>query len=181
LRLRLQVLNEKDVNVLAISLDSAIATRKFVLEKKPNFPIYWSNDDEFKKQFKAYVTPQTVLVDESGTVVENWKGILSTEHQLKIKSNFTVCIFYGFSSLSYKTNTLIESQLPCCNLAMCNDMPCSSWSGAELKPYCYPGVTITCLECISLSARGKVCADPKYTCCVVDEDTIFCGWVFETR
>ncbi|MBU2584240.1 MAG: redoxin domain-containing protein [Bacteroidetes bacterium] len=81
-------IKEKGIAVFAISLDSAMATKKFILEKKSNFPTYYSVDNEFKHQFKAYVTPQTVLINESGTVVENWKGILSAEQQLEIKNNF---------------------------------------------------------------------------------------------
>jgi len=81
-------IKEKGVTVFAISLDSSAATKKFILEKKSNFPTYYSINDEFKNEFKAYVTPQTVIIDESGTVVENWKGILSAEQQLEIKNNF---------------------------------------------------------------------------------------------
>jgi peroxiredoxin/uncharacterized membrane protein YphA (DoxX/SURF4 family) len=81
-------IKEKEVRVFAISLDSAAATKKFILEKKTKFPIYHSVDNEFKQQFKAYVTPQTVLIDESGTVIENWKGILSAEQLSEIKNNF---------------------------------------------------------------------------------------------
>lgn len=45
-------LNEKDVNVFAISLDSAITTKKFILEKKPNFSIYYSQMMSLRKNLK---------------------------------------------------------------------------------------------------------------------------------
>lgn len=88
----------------------------------------------------------------------------------------TVTIFYGFSSLSYKANTLIDPQAHCCNYSQCNLQPCSSNSTVALKPNCYPDVDITCFDCIYYTARRQVCLDPPINCCILgDGVTLYCG------
>lgn len=85
-------------------------------------------------------------------------------------------IFYGFSSLHYKVDILMDPRALCCNDARCNERLCSEPSSAYLKPYCNFEVSITCYDCIYLSARGQVCYNPSYTCCILhDGVTRYCG------
>jgi hypothetical protein len=85
-------------------------------------------------------------------------------------------IFYGFSSLSYKTYTLGDPQALCCEQGFCADRPCSDPSWAALKPYCIM-YAISCYECIRLIARDQVCFNPpKNICCILyDGVTRYCG------
>lgn len=66
----------EDIRIIAITSDSLSTTIKFIQDNKCNFDIYSAMDKEFKINYKAFITPQTILIDENRKVVNVWKGVL---------------------------------------------------------------------------------------------------------
>ena len=62
-------------------MDSVNNIIRYVKDKKLNYDIYSNLTLEFKNAIKGYVTPQTILVDNKGRVINVWTGILN---QVKI-------------------------------------------------------------------------------------------------
>ncbi|MHB1686469.1 MAG: MauE/DoxX family redox-associated membrane protein [Ignavibacteriaceae bacterium] len=70
-------LPSKDLEIIGISLDSLKSTKDYVDKNNLNFPVYSTVDDKFKINYKAFITPQTLLIDEEGKVIKTWPGILN--------------------------------------------------------------------------------------------------------
>ena len=69
---------ETNCNVFGISIDDLNFTKKFTDHFKPNFEIYSSTDINFKINFKAFTTPQTILIGENSNVIFAYPGILNS-------------------------------------------------------------------------------------------------------
>ncbi len=70
-------LQNKNLEIIGISLDSLKSSKEYFQKNKLNFPVYSSTGDEFKIKFKAFITPQTILLNEKGIVIKDWPGILN--------------------------------------------------------------------------------------------------------
>lgn len=97
----------------------------------------------------------------------------------------TVTIFYGFSSLSYKTNTLIEPDAYCCEGGECETGPpaktnCNSKSSAHIwiTPWRCEEITITCRECVYATVVSKtLCKEGgSYKCWDAELGEWYYGW-----
>jgi peroxiredoxin len=66
-----------DIRIIGISLDSTSAILEYSKKNQILFPIYSVMKDEFKINYKAFVTPQTYLIDARGSVINTWTGILN--------------------------------------------------------------------------------------------------------
>lgn len=71
--------NRVDTNsavIYPISLDKFESTLKYTVDNKVSFPVYYVEDKEFLINYKAFLTPQTILIDHNAKVVKVWKGVL---------------------------------------------------------------------------------------------------------
>ncbi len=67
----------KDVDIFAVSIDSLTLVRKYINANPVNFKVYSSIDSLFLEKYKAYLTPQTILVDEDNKIVKVWVGLVT--------------------------------------------------------------------------------------------------------
>ena len=74
-------LRKYNVRIFAVAMDSVGNIVRYMKNKKLNYDIYSNPTLEFKNAIKGYVTPQTILVDNKGRVINVWTGILN---QIKI-------------------------------------------------------------------------------------------------
>ena len=97
----------------------------------------------------------------------------------------TVTIFYGFSSLSYKTNTLIDPKALCCEGGECETGPpaktnCNSPSSAKIwiTPWRCESVIFTCRECVYATVVSKtLCKEGgSYKCWDAELGEWYYGW-----
>lgn len=64
-------LHNENLKIIGISLDSLFSTRKFIKKYNLNFQVVSSTSDDFKLKFKAFITPQTILLDKKGIVIKD--------------------------------------------------------------------------------------------------------------
>ena len=65
--------------IFAISIDSLENTSSYCKNNLVNFQIFYTQADEFLLNYKAFLTPQTILISEKSTVINVWKGILDSD------------------------------------------------------------------------------------------------------
>lgn len=66
------------MRVLAISLDSAETTRRYVAEHALRYPVLLFPQAKLKRLYRATAVPQTVVLDWTGTVLYAKTGILDS-------------------------------------------------------------------------------------------------------
>jgi peroxiredoxin len=69
---------KRPVQVLAISLDSADTTRRYVAEHALPYPVLTFPQAKLKRLFRAGTVPQTVVLDSRGTVLYARTGTLDS-------------------------------------------------------------------------------------------------------
>lgn len=74
-------LKKENVRIFAVAMDSVGNILDYIKDKKLNYNIYSNPTLEFKNAIKGYVTPQTILIDNKGRVINVWTGILN---QIKV-------------------------------------------------------------------------------------------------
>ena len=62
--------------ILPISIDELENTVNYILANSIPFPIFFTKADDFLLNYKAFLTPQTILIDKNAKVVNVYKGIL---------------------------------------------------------------------------------------------------------
>lgn len=72
-----EMLKENDVRVFGIGLNVIREVEKFRLQNNPNFPVFSCNELEFKVNYKAFVTTQTLIIDSHGEVLFATAGVLN--------------------------------------------------------------------------------------------------------
>ena len=70
-------LRTKDIEIIGISFDSLKATKDYIGKSNLNFPVFSATGDDFKIKYKAFITPQTILIDKKGKIIKDWPGILN--------------------------------------------------------------------------------------------------------
>jgi uncharacterized membrane protein YphA (DoxX/SURF4 family)/peroxiredoxin len=80
-------INISNARVIPISIDEAENTIKYVNDNSIPFKVYSNNTDNFILNYKTFLTPQTILINDSGKVIKNWKGILTEDALIEILSN----------------------------------------------------------------------------------------------
>ncbi len=76
---------EKNVRVIGISIDPANPTNEYIESNHFNFPVLIAYDPKFKFDYKAYITPQTIIVDDNGFIIKSYPGILDNYRINEIK------------------------------------------------------------------------------------------------
>jgi len=51
------------------------------------FPVFFTKTDDFLINYKAFLTPQTILIDKNAKVINVWKGILDNNAINEILNN----------------------------------------------------------------------------------------------
>lgn len=70
------LIDSSQTRILPISIDDSKSTENYILNNSIPFPIFHTKAEEFLLNYKAFLTPQTVLIDKNARVVNVWKGIL---------------------------------------------------------------------------------------------------------
>ena len=70
-----------EVNFLGISRDtSAAPSLELLADTGVSFPSGWDSDGSLFGDLRLFAMPSTLMVDRDGVVVEQWAGVLTTEH-----------------------------------------------------------------------------------------------------
>jgi peroxiredoxin len=77
-------IQNKNIRVIGVSMDSVNTLKKYAEINSINFSIYSVQVDEFKINYKVFVTPQTILIDENGKVIKVWQGLLNESSKKEI-------------------------------------------------------------------------------------------------
>lgn len=64
------------VNIYGIAVNNPVLVKKYFSSKSLNFNTYYINNEDFKINYKGFVTPQTLIIGKSGLVLESITGIL---------------------------------------------------------------------------------------------------------
>lgn len=83
----IEQINSLKTRIFPISIDEIENTDRYISENSIPFPVYANKTDDFLLNYKAFLTPQTILIDDSGRVVKNWKGILNENAISEILNN----------------------------------------------------------------------------------------------
>lgn len=71
-------INTHKYNILGISMNTIEETRELIDFYQPDYPVFTHPDSSFHKIFDIRFTPQTILVDRKGYVIDNWIGVLDS-------------------------------------------------------------------------------------------------------
>src|SRR4030065_1373908 len=82
-------IDSSQTRILAISIDDSENTKNYILNNSIPFPIFHTKADEFLLNYKAFLTPQTVLIDKNARVINVWKGILDKNSINEVFNNIT--------------------------------------------------------------------------------------------
>lgn len=69
-------IKETNTRIIAVSLNSIEDIKLYQAEYNFNFKIYIPKDEKFKIDYKGFITPQTILIDENAIVLKSIQGIL---------------------------------------------------------------------------------------------------------
>ena len=70
--------NKKGIDIFAVSTDSLNLVREYIKTNPVNFSVYSSPDSLFREKYKAYLTPQTILINENNKIVKVWVGLVTS-------------------------------------------------------------------------------------------------------
>ncbi len=70
-------LKNKKVKILGIALNSFNEIKKYAVENSLNFSTYIPKNEEFKINYKGFLTPQTLLISKQGKVLKSIPGMLN--------------------------------------------------------------------------------------------------------
>lgn len=76
----------KNTKIVGVALNDLGLVKSYAKSYDPNFNIVSSNSGDFKLGYKAFKTPQTILIDTKGSVIKNWVGVLNNYRIEQIKS-----------------------------------------------------------------------------------------------
>lgn len=71
------LIDTSKTRIFPISVGELENTVKYVSDNSIPFHVYFTNSDDFLLDYKAFLTPQTILIDHNGKVINLWKGILN--------------------------------------------------------------------------------------------------------
>lgn len=78
------LLKDKGINITGIGVNSPEELQKFTTEHKPNFRIISGDNLKFKSDYKAYTTPQTIVIGKDGKFIKSYPGILNSVNIQKL-------------------------------------------------------------------------------------------------
>jgi putative oxidoreductase len=79
-----KTLQNKNIIVFGVAMDSVISIKRYAKNNGINFMVYSILEDEFKINYKVFVTPQTILIDKHGKVIKVWQGLLNESSRKEI-------------------------------------------------------------------------------------------------
>ncbi|MDQ7818788.1 MAG: MauE/DoxX family redox-associated membrane protein [Melioribacteraceae bacterium] len=62
----------KSIYVFSVSTDLPKRITQYLQNKRVNFEVYSSRDEDFIKNYKSTITPQTILINKKGLVMKTW-------------------------------------------------------------------------------------------------------------
>jgi hypothetical protein len=83
----INLIDTSQTRILPISISELENTAKYVLDNSIPFSVFFTNADDFLLDYKAFLTPQTILIDHNGKVINLWKGILDEKVIVEILQN----------------------------------------------------------------------------------------------
>jgi|GEM_PF-2521874 len=72
-----QILKNSNVEIIGIGVNPVDDLLKFEREYKPGFNLFSCADLKFKTDYKAYTTPQTIVIGKDGKIIDAYPGILN--------------------------------------------------------------------------------------------------------
>ncbi len=83
-------LRKKDsIRIIAVAINTLKEVRNYVLINKLNFIVLATEEINFKVNYKAFTTPQTVIVNDKGVIIRSYPGILNPISIQKIYSDLS--------------------------------------------------------------------------------------------
>ena len=79
-----------DIQVIGISLDPVSEIRTFAQKNSLNFKVYATVGMQFKIDYKAFSTPQTVIINNDGIVIGAYSGVLNKINVPKILADLSI-------------------------------------------------------------------------------------------
>ncbi|GBD89510.1 thiol-disulfide oxidoreductase ResA [bacterium BMS3Abin04] len=70
-------LKNQNVRILGIALNSLTEIKKYAADNKLNFSVYIPPNEIFKINYKAFLTPQTLLINNKAKTIKSIPGILN--------------------------------------------------------------------------------------------------------
>jgi peroxiredoxin len=64
------------VKILPISIDEQKTTLNYIINNNIPFKAFYTTKERFLLDYKAFITPQTILISNEGKVINVWKGVL---------------------------------------------------------------------------------------------------------
>ena len=81
-------IDEEDVKILGVSLDSPAQTRDYFVENKLRFPLI-SVDDDFVRKYRSFSVPMFILLKGDGIVENTWRGEMNSDRRKEILALLT--------------------------------------------------------------------------------------------
>ncbi len=72
-----EALRNTDVNIVGVAVNSIDEIKKYESNNNINFQLLSGNNLEFKVNYKAFTTPQTVIIEPNGKVLRSYPGVLN--------------------------------------------------------------------------------------------------------
>ena len=70
-------LRETGINIIGIAVNDIDEIKEYKNKSKINFRVLSGNNLDFKVNYKAFTTPQTILIDSNGKIIRCYPGILN--------------------------------------------------------------------------------------------------------
>ena len=77
-------LEKSPCRVLGVALDPLDKIKNYVIAHQLNYPVFVPADTGFVRNYKPFVTPQTLLIGATGRVEKIWIGVLEAPQQEEI-------------------------------------------------------------------------------------------------
>lgn len=84
------VLRKNNFKVLGIATEQVSEVKKFAKTNEVNFQVYSTTNIQFKLDYKAFSTPQTIIISQNGKVVGAYPGVLNKINIPKIFADLSL-------------------------------------------------------------------------------------------
>ncbi|PIP78355.1 MAG: hypothetical protein COW85_04285 [Ignavibacteria bacterium CG22_combo_CG10-13_8_21_14_all_37_15] len=80
-------IDSSQTRILPIAIAELENTVNYISNNSIPFPVFFTKTDDFLINYKAFLTPQTILIDKNAKVINVWKGILDNNAINEILNN----------------------------------------------------------------------------------------------
>lgn len=70
-------LKNENLRIIGVALNSLDDVKKYQSIHNPGFPISVPQSEQFKIDYKAFITPQTILIDKDAIVIKSIQGVIT--------------------------------------------------------------------------------------------------------